>query len=104
MKIAVIGAGGRLGVALMREYRNKFDLIGFDHQALDLGDSEQLRDKIGTLDVDLVINCAAFTNVDLCETVRDQAFLINAEGPLVVAVICLDSGAELIHFITEYAF
>src|SRR5437762_306652 len=104
MKIAVIGAGGRLGAALMREYRNKFDLIGFDHQALDLGDSGQLREKIGTLDVDLVINCAAFTNVDLCETQRDQAFLINAEAPRVLAEICRDNGAKLIHFSTDYVF
>ena len=104
MKIAVIGAGGRLGAALMREYRNKFDLIGFDHQALDLGDSEQLREQIGTLDIDLVINCAAFTNVDLCETQRDQAFLINAEAPRVLAEICGDSGAKLIHFSTDYVF
>src|SRR5437762_939052 len=104
MKIAVIGAGGRLGAALMREYRNKFDLIGFDHQALDLGDSGQLREKIGTLDIDLVINCATFTNVDLCETQRDQAFLINAEAPRVLAEICRDSGAKLIHFSTDYVF
>src|SRR5438094_1105889 len=104
MKIAVIGAGGRLGVALMREYRNKFDLIGFDHQALDLGDSGQLREKIGTLDVDLVINCAAFTNVDVCETQRDQAFHINAEAPRILAEICRDKDAKLIHFSTDYVF
>ena len=104
MKIAVIGAGGRLGAALMREYRNKFDLIGFDHQALDLGDSKQLSEEIGTLDVDLVINCAAFTNVDLCETQHDHAFLINAEAPRVLAEICRDSGAKLIHFSTDYVF
>ena len=104
MKIAVIGAGGRLGVALMREYRNKFDLIGFDHQALDLGDSGQLREQIGTLDIDLVINCAAFTNVDLCETQRDQAFLINAEAPRVLAEICRNKNAKLIHFSTDYVF
>src|SRR5438552_12256759 len=104
MKIAVIGAGGRLGVALMREYRNKFDLIGFDHQALDLGDSGQLREQIGTLDIDLVINCAAFTNVDLCETQRDQAFLINAEAPRVLAEICRDKGVKLLHFSTDYVF
>src|SRR5437667_5494744 len=104
MKIAVIGAGGRLGAALMLEYRNHFDLIGFDHQALDLGDSGQLREQIGTLDIDLVINCAAFTNVDLCETQRDQAFLINAEAPRVLAEICRDSGAKLIHFSTDYVF
>src|SRR5439155_14182329 len=74
------------------------------HQALDLGDSGQLREQIGTLDIDLVINCAAFTNVDLCETQRDQAFLINAEAPRVLAEICRDSGAKLIHFSTDYVF
>jgi dTDP-4-dehydrorhamnose reductase len=104
MKIAVIGAGGRLGAALMREYRNKFDLIGFDHQALDLGNTGQLREKIGTLDADVVINCAALTNVDFCETHRDEAFRINAEAPGVLAKICRDKNAKLIHFSTDYVF
>jgi dTDP-4-dehydrorhamnose reductase len=104
MKIAVIGAGGRLGAALMREYRNKFDLIGFDHQALDLGNTGQLREKIGRLDADTVINCAALTNVDYCETHRDEAFRINAEAPGVLAEICRDKNAKLIHFSTDYVF
>jgi dTDP-4-dehydrorhamnose reductase len=104
MKIAIIGAGGRLGAALMREYRDKFDLIGFDHQALDLGDGEQLREKIGTLDVDLVVNCAALTNVDYCETHRKEAFRINAEAPGLLAKICRDKNAKLIHFSTDYVF
>jgi dTDP-4-dehydrorhamnose reductase len=104
MKIAVIGAGGRLGAALMREYRNKFDLIGFDRQALDLGNTGQLREKIGTLDADVVINCAALTNVDYCQTHRDEAFRINAEAPGVLAEICRDRNAKLIHFSTDYVF
>jgi dTDP-4-dehydrorhamnose reductase len=104
MKIAVIGAGGRLGVALMREYRNKFDLIGFDHQALDFGNTGQLRKKIGTLDADVVVNCAALTNVDYCETHRDEAFRINSEAPGVLAEICRDKNAKLIHFSTDYVF
>lgn len=104
MKIAIIGAGGRLGAALMREYRDKFDLIGFDHQALNLGDGEQLREKIGTLDVDLVVNCAALTNVDYCETHRKEAFRINAEAPGLLAKICRDKNAKLIHFSTDYVF
>ena len=70
MKIAVIGAGGRLGAALMREYRNKFDLIAFDHQALDLGNTGQLREKIRRLDADTVINCAA---LDECRLLRNTS-------------------------------
>jgi dTDP-4-dehydrorhamnose reductase len=104
MKIAVIGAGGRLGAALMREYRNNFDVIGFDHQALDLGDTGALREKIGSLDADVVINCAALTNVDYCETHRDEAFRINAEAPGVLAATCRDKNAKLIHFSTDYIF
>jgi len=78
MKIAILGAGGRLGSALMREYREKFELIGFNHAQLDLSDHAQLRKKLGSLDVDLMINAAAFTNVDLCEAQREEAFRINA--------------------------
>ena len=104
MKILIIGSSGRLGAALMREYRDKFDLTGFDHQALDLGDARRVRDKIGPLDVDLVINCAALTNVDHCETHRDEAFQVNAEAPRVLAEICRDKNAKLIHFSTDYVF
>ena len=104
MKIAVLGAGGRLGAALMRAYGEKFDVVGFNHAQLDLSDHAQLREKLGSFDVDLVINTAAFTNVDLCETEREQAFRINAEAPRVLAEICRDKKAKLIHFSTDYVF
>jgi dTDP-4-dehydrorhamnose reductase len=52
----------------------------------------------------VLINAAAFTNVDLCETERDRAFLINAEAPGVLARICCDKRAKLIHFSTDYVF
>ena len=104
MKIAILGVGGRLGAALMREYREKFDVTGFNHAQLDLADHAQLREKLGSLDVDLMINAAAFTNVDLCETQREEAFRINAEAPRVLAEICRDKKAKLIHFSTDYVF
>jgi dTDP-4-dehydrorhamnose reductase len=104
MKIAILGAGGRLGAALMREYRDKFDVTGFNHAQLDLADHAQLREKLGALDIDLVINAAAFTNVDRCETQREAAFRINAEAPRVLAEICRDRKARLIHFSTDYVF
>jgi dTDP-4-dehydrorhamnose reductase len=52
----------------------------------------------------VLINAAAFTNVDLCETQPDQAFRINADGPGVLAKICSDKGTKLIHFSTDYVF
>jgi len=104
MKIVIIGSGGRLGAALTREYRDKFDVVGFNHAQLDLTNFEQVREKVSALDFDVLINCAAFTNVDLCETQRDQAFQINAEAPRVLAEICRDKKAKLIHFSTDYVF
>jgi dTDP-4-dehydrorhamnose reductase len=104
MKILIIGSGGRLGAALTREYRDKFDVVGFNHAQLDLANFEQVREKVTALDFDVLINCAAFTNVDLCETQREQAFQINAEAPRVLGEICRDKKAKLIHFSTDYVF
>src|ERR1043166_4847767 len=104
MRIAVIGAGGRLGAPLVRAWWEKFDLVGFDRGALDLAKSDELRQKLGALEVDVVINCAALTNVDYCESHREEAFRINAEGPRVLAEICRNRKAKLIHISTDYVF
>jgi dTDP-4-dehydrorhamnose reductase len=104
MKIVIIGAGGRLGSALTRAYRDKFEILAFDHKQLDLGDEKQITDRILPLDFDVLINAAAFTNVDLCETQRDLAFRINAEALRLLAGICSKKNAKLIHFSTDYVF
>ena len=104
MKLVILGTGGRLGATLMRKYRTKFDVTGFNHAQLDLSSLNDLHEKLGAASFDVLINAAAFTNVDLCEKERDQAFLINAEAPGVLAKICRDKGAKLIHFSTDYVF
>ena len=104
MKLVILGAGGRLGAALMREYRETFDVTGFNHAQLDLTNLGEIRTKLGGLDFDILINAAAFTNVDLCEKERGQAFRINAEAPRVLAEICRDKKGKLIHFSTDYVF
>ena len=103
-KLVIVGAGGRLGAALMRAYREKFDLVGFDHSQLDLGNLEQLRGTLTPLEFDVLINSAAQTNVDRCETHREEAFLLNAEAPNVLAEICTARGAKMIHVSTDYVF
>ena len=104
MRILILGAGGRLGGALTREYRGKFDVVGLNHPQLDLARPEQVRDKLSPVAFDLLINCAAMTNVDLCEPQREQAFAINAEAPRLLAQICSEKKAKLIHFSTDYVF
>src|SRR5438128_10368534 len=104
MKLVIVGAGGRLGAALVRTYREKFGVIGFKHSQLDLENPDEMRRKLSAIDFDLLINAAAFTNVDLCETQREQAFRINADAPRILAEICRDKNAKLIHFSTDYVF
>jgi len=104
MKIVIIGTDGRPGAALMREYQGEYDVNGFNHAQLDLSNLDEIREKLGETDFDVLINAAAFTNVDLCETQPDQAFRINTEAPGVLAEICTGKNAKLIHFSTDYVF
>jgi dTDP-4-dehydrorhamnose reductase len=104
MKIVILGASGRLGAALLRKYRDKFDVAGFSHAQLDLSDLDAVRETLRATRFDVVINAAGFTKVDLCEAQPDRAFLINTEAPRVVAEICDEKNARLIHFSTDYVF
>ena len=104
MKIIVLGAGGRLGAALMREYGEEYDIAGFNRAQLDLASLNDVRGKLGAMNFDVLINAAAFTNVDLCETESDRAFRINAEAPGILAEICNAKDAKLIHLGTDYVF
>lgn len=102
--IVIVGAGGRLGAALVREYAREFEVVGFNHAQLDLGAPEQLRSTLEGLEFDALINAAAQTNVDRCETHQEQAFALNAEAPRVLAAICRAKKARFIHISTDYVF
>jgi dTDP-4-dehydrorhamnose reductase len=103
-KIVVIGAGGRLGAALAREYASNYEVIGFSHAQLDLGQPEALRATLGPLPFDVLINAAALTNVDYCENHRDEAMKLNAEAPRVLAQICREKNVRFVHVSTDYVF
>jgi dTDP-4-dehydrorhamnose reductase len=103
-RVVIIGAGGRLGAALARQYSGQFDVVGFNHAQLDLGKPEQLRETLGGLEFEALINTAAQTNVDRCETEQEEAFALNAEAPRVLAEICAEKQARFLHISTDYVF
>ena len=103
-RIVIVGAGGRLGAALVREYARDFEVVGFSHNQLDLGRLEQMRSTLAGLDFDALINAAAQTNVDRCETHQEEAFALNAEAPRELAAICRAKNARFIHISTDYVF
>lgn len=105
MKIVVVGSGGRLGAALVREWRADGDeVLGFDRAALDLTNDAALEEKLAPLDFDVLVNCAALTNVDYCETHADEAYRINAHAVLAIGKICARKQRRCLHISTDYVF
>jgi len=85
MKIAIVGASGRLGAALVREYQRDYEVTSYDRRQLDLGQLDRVRSALAATKFELLINCAAVTNVDYCESHREEAFVVNAEAPRLLA-------------------
>lgn len=103
-KVMILGAGGRLGAAMARVYSRDYSVVGLTRTEGDLSQPEKVCATIRAEQPDTVINCAAMTNVDACESERDAAQLINAQAPGAVAQACADINARMIHISTDYVF
>ncbi len=104
MKIIVTGAAGRLGGALVRLYENVHEVTAIPRRDLCFKDEEGIRKMLGGIDFDVLINPAALTNVDYCEDHHEEAHAVNARAPRVMAEVCRDHGARMIHVSTDYVF
>ena len=105
MKIVIVGSGGRLGAALAREWAALGDEVtGFNHATLDLGDSVAMHAALDPLDFDALVNCAALTHVDYCETHKEEAYRVNAGAVADLGEICAAKNARMIHISTDYVF
>ena len=117
MKILITGCKGQLGTELQKQLHDGRCVLGHlperlknapvvavDLEDLDITDREATIAYIRRHQPDTVINCAAFTNVNGCETNRDAAFKVNALGPRNLAMACEKVGARLIHVSTDYVF
>lgn len=103
--ILILGAGGRLGSALAREWRAPDQtVLAMDRAALSLDNPTEVQRHLTGLEFEVLVNCAALTNVDYCESHRDEAFRINAESVGAMADVCAKKDARLIHISTDYVF
>lgn len=104
MRVVITGAGGMLGQALQKQLSKNYDIIALSREQLDITDYGTVKEYITAHKPDVVINAAAFTNVDGCESEQDKAFLVNAVGPRNLAVICNEINATLVQVSTDYVF
>jgi dTDP-4-dehydrorhamnose reductase len=104
MNILITGAGGQLGRDCARVLATKNTVYAFGSKDLDISDHDQVRGYFQEIRPDVVVNCAAYTAVDGCETDRENCWRVNARGPGVIASSCSEAGARLIHISTDYVF
>lgn len=106
LNILLTGANGQLGQALMHlpDLSEKVQWIVTDYEELDITDPESVDSFITRTAPDLIINCAAYTAVDLAEKEYEKALLINAKGPENLGAAAKMAGIPLIHISTDYVF
>jgi dTDP-4-dehydrorhamnose reductase len=84
--------------------REDFEMYAFDKDDLDISNENALQDIFKRISPDFVINCAAYTAVDDCETEKELALKINGKAPGTVATACKNENAVLLHISTDYVF
>ena len=117
MKILITGAKGQLGTEIAKCFERGYTELGvpevlkeknsvrpIDIDELDISDIEEVKAFLLKEKYDAVINCAAYTNVNKCETERELAFKANAIGPRNLAIASELIGAKLVHISTDYVF
>jgi dTDP-4-dehydrorhamnose reductase len=110
MKILIIGSNGQLGLELnrqltaLRDAGQALELILADLPEVDIADQPQVMTLFRTEQPQVVLNCAAYTNVDSCETNEATAFRINALGARNLAVAANAVDAKIVQVSTDYVF
>jgi len=104
MRILVTGGSGQIGGALVRRFGDLGTVVAPNRSELDLTRPTAIVEQLERIAPDLIINCAAYTNVDQAEDERELAFLVNAEGPGAMAQWAAAKRVPLVHLSTDYVF
>ena len=104
MKILITGSNGMLGHDLIEVLKGNHELILTTSKTLDITDKEHVLEFISQNNPDVVINSAAYTDVDGCEENQDLAYRVNGEGVENLALACRQTDSTLVHISTDYIF
>lgn len=105
MRVLVTGAAGMVGQALTNYCRSSGDTVfPYDHRSLDISDRDRVIQTLQHDQPEVVINCAAWTDVDGCELNKERAYAANAEGPENLARGSREISAAFVTISTDYVF
>ena len=103
MKVLITGAGGQLGSALQTVLSDR-EVVALNRAELDIANFDEVRAAVAARRPDVVINCAAYTAVDLAESDEAGAFKLNAEGARNLAITTAEQNIALVQVSTDYVF
>ena len=104
MRILITGANGMLAQSVKTKFEKENELILTDSKELDITDKEAVIAEVERLKPELIINCAAYTNVDGAEENAELCQKVNGDGPTNLAIAAKKVGAILVHISTDYVF
>ena len=104
MNILLLGAKGQLGVDLVSVLGGDHDLTAWDVDELDITDLDAVVGAARAIKPDLILNAAAYTDVDGCESHEELAYRVNALGPRNLAIGAMETGAGILHISTDFVF
>lgn len=102
--VVLTGAHGQLGETIAERLADRWSIVALGRRELDLADSVAIREMVARLRPDLIVNCAAYTDVDGAETAARHALAVNALGVGALARAARDVGATLVHYSTDFVF
>ncbi|MEN6624414.1 MAG: dTDP-4-dehydrorhamnose reductase [Smithella sp.] len=104
MKILLFGYKGMLGSDLLLQLGKKHEIVGMDKDEIDITSFSACEQAIKENSPEIVINSAAYTDVDGCESAQSESFAVNAEAVLNIASACSKKNIRIVHFSTDYVF
>lgn len=104
LKVAIFGATGQVGLSLADTFPSSTDAVFINRTVCDLSDDQAILQTLNQCQADVVINAAAYTQVDKAESEPELAYQINAGAPMKMATWVRDNGAKLIHISTDFVF
>src|SRR6202167_1006558 len=104
-RVVIFGSGGQLGVELVAVFRERgYEVTGMERGLVDITDQASVEQCVSSHDPALVVNAAAYNQVDIAEKEPVAAFQVNGLAVRNLAVACRQNDATLVHFSTDYVF